>query len=39
VASSRQLHWEWIEPCWRGSSSTRRLGYPLKAGHRVPSVL
>jgi hypothetical protein len=19
VASSRQLHWEWIEPCWRGS--------------------
>src|SRR5215831_5779852 len=25
VASSRQLHWEWSEPCWRGSSSTRRL--------------
>src|SRR5919108_2197214 len=25
VASSRQLQWEWIEPCWRGSSSTRRL--------------
>jgi hypothetical protein len=19
VASSRQLHWEWSEPCWRGS--------------------
>ena len=25
VASSRQLHCEWIEPCWRGSASTRRL--------------
>src|SRR5215475_1424346 len=25
MASSRQLHWEWIAPCWRGSSSTRRL--------------
>src|SRR5262245_19573951 len=25
VASSRQLHCEWMAPCWRGSSSTRRL--------------
>src|SRR5881628_1255812 len=25
VASSRQLHWEEIAPCWRGSWSTRRL--------------
>src|SRR5712671_3873800 len=25
VASARQLHWEEIEPCWRGSWSTRRL--------------
>ena len=25
VASGRQLHCEWREPCWRGSASTRRL--------------
>src|SRR5215813_1731652 len=25
VARSRQLHGEWMAPCWRGASSTRRL--------------
>src|SRR5262249_12954029 len=25
VASARQFHWEWMEPCARGSGSTRRL--------------